>query len=83
MRNTGADRMAIEALYATLDIFNPNGKKLILELLQKQLDLPFALNREADISKDEIELALTAILGPEVSRLLIREWNRKIMKAEI
>jgi hypothetical protein len=81
--NTRADRLAIEALDSTLDIFNPNGKQLILELLQKQVGLPFLLHREANISKNKIELALITILGPDISRLLIQEWNRKIMKAEI
>jgi hypothetical protein len=81
--NTRADRLAIEALDSTLDIFNPNGKQLILELLQKQVGLPFVVQREANISKNKIELALITILGPDISRLLIQEWNRKITKAEI
>jgi hypothetical protein len=80
--NTEEDRIAIEALDATLDIFNPNGKQLILGLLQKQVGLPLVLDKAVDIPKDEIELALINILGPDVSRLLIQEWNGKIMKTK-
>jgi hypothetical protein len=79
---TEEDRIAIEALDATLDIFNPNGKQLILGLLQKQVGLPLVLDKAVDIPKDEIELALINILGPDVSRLLIQEWNGKIMKTK-
>ena len=80
--NTEEDRIAIEALDATLDIFNVNGKGLILGLLRKQVGLPLVLDKEVDIPKDEIELALINILGPDVSRLLIQEWNGRIMKAK-
>jgi hypothetical protein len=80
--NTEEDRLAIEALDATLDIFNTNGKGLILGLLQKQVGLPLVLDKDVDIPKNEIELALIEILGPDVSRLLIQEWNGKIMKAK-
>jgi hypothetical protein len=78
--NTEDDRIAIEALDATLDIFNPNGKQLILGLLQKQVGLPLVLDKAVDIPKHKIEQALINILGPDVSRLLIQEWNGKIMK---
>jgi hypothetical protein len=77
--NTEEDRIAIEALDATLDIFNQNGKRLILGLLQKQVGLPLVLDKEVDIPK---ELALINILGPDVSRLLIQEWNGKIVNAK-
>ena len=80
--NTEEDRIAIEALDATLDIFNQNGKGLILGLLQKQVGLPLVLDKEVDIPKDKIEQALINILGPDVSRLLIQEWNAKIMNAK-
>jgi hypothetical protein len=80
--NTEEDRIAIEALDATLDIFNQNGKRLILGLLQKQVGLPLVLDKEVDIPKDKIELALINILGPDVSRLLIQEWNGKIVNAK-
>ena len=73
---TAESALMIETLHATIDILNPIGVEIVLNMMERNCGV--SCSAQACSPKEEIEKALVYVFGQEAGEVVIREWNKKI-----